>query len=179
MCILRPATLLVLVVAICACGNKDDNQPEHANAPLAPVMKRIDALGIELALSPTWKPGGPASAGPNEAQFFRGSSAETPDAAFLISHQDIDMSDDDNDQFLFTTKQIGGQIVRAGGTCAVIDLGGRSVGRCELLGAPLQKWIYAVPEGSSTYSFLFMVHNGGPAAAQEASSIVSSMRKVN
>ena len=170
-----PLAMFSILIAASACSKHDDGAQASA-PPSTPSPRRIDALGLELTMGPAWKQGGSAETAPTETQFYRGPSADEPDAEFLVSRQDMNMSDDDADQMLFTTKQIGGQIVRAGGTCSLIQLGGRSVGRCQLMNAPVDKLTFAVPDGEQTYTFLFMARSDMTA---EATAIVASLRHVD
>lgn len=162
---------LALLIISCSGGGKE----KSAEAP-RPVATRIDAVGVELDLLPAWRAGGPRAPGANEASYYRGSSPTEPSALMWISNTDMNLSGDDDGRLLFLSKTVGAQVVRAGGTCQVAQLGGRKVGRCEVDALPLAKASYTVPDGTRTLNLLFQWRGDGPSAAAEADAIVASLR---
>jgi hypothetical protein len=169
-------TIVVNLVVVLAIGCKNDSKQEVAPEP-TPVATRIDAVGIEVELAPSWKPGGPDPVGPHDASYYRGSSPDEPDAMFVVSNLDTDLSEADDDRLLFMTKTVGGQVKRSGGTCEVTRVKSRRVGRCQIALPPLDKAVYAIPVDHATYTLLFMSkHDQGASPTAEADAIVASLR---
>src|SRR5689334_6431900 len=103
----RHMTTRVAILALLTLGCKGSEKPKAVEAP-TPVTTRIDAVGLELDLLPTWMPGGPTNPGPNEASYYRGSAA-APDAVLFIVNTDMDLSSADDERLLFLSKTVAGQ----------------------------------------------------------------------
>src|SRR5689334_12569205 len=112
--------LLALLTIGCA-------KEKPAEAPPTPVATRNDAVGLELDLLPAWRPGGPEAPKADEAYYYRGSSPDAPSALIYIINTDMTVPTDDDERLLFLSKTVAGQVVRAGGTCQVTQLGGKKV----------------------------------------------------